>query len=675
MTVNISYLAGAGWQFFDDSGNVLSGGKLYTYLAGTTTPATTYTDNTGSVANSNPIILDAAGRVANEIWLDSNTTYKFVLTNSSDVLIATYDNIPAVLSPAELNSFKAALAGSNGSSLVGFISTGTGATARTVQSKLRDTVSVKDYGAVGDGLTDDLAKIQAAIDANPGRIILFPKGSYIISDALYVRSNGTILKGEGAQLNSTVINHTGITTNAVIFTDGASNSGIEDIYFYTNVKKSSGNAVVFTGGAYNCYARNIIVFYYYDAFAIVGGSFITIENCQCGYLLGSRGISFRGLSTALSFRAYVNNFYADNPYPGPINPSQVKAWTPITAYSLNDIVTANGAVWQCASAGTSGGGGPSGYPGATAQDVFTTSVLDGSVRWNFVCLASLYWITQDNYAYNLTIDNAVLSHGYTGLACLNTANLAASYPNWTNCWGLEISQPFSSGVLCNSGRGMQINGSLIQSSLGANGVDIIATYKGEIFIGGGTHIINNAHHGIYVEPGPKGTNIEGCFIGYNGPLAVGIYHGIIINPNTTDFIITNNTIGTFAGITGNQQGYGIAIAVGTSNRYVISGNSLIGNLISPLLDGGSGTTKNVTNNLGYNPSVQTLISITGSPFTFVNNFGAPIEVYITGGTVTNITVDGYPVAAATNVGFTVLQGSTAVITYTVIPLSAAYKIQ
>ena len=72
---NLSSFAGAGAQFFDDSGNPLTGGKVYTYAAGTTTPAATYTTSAGTVANTNPIILDAAGRTPNEIWLPVGVLY------------------------------------------------------------------------------------------------------------------------------------------------------------------------------------------------------------------------------------------------------------------------------------------------------------------------------------------------------------------------------------------------------------------------------------------------------------------------------------------------------------------------------------------------------------------------------------------------------------------------
>jgi len=96
MSVFLSPIGGAGWQFFNNDGTVLSGGKIYTYAAGTNTPKATYTTSAGNIAHSNPIILNSAGRVpTGEIWL-LTSTYKFVLNTSTDVLIATYDNISGI---------------------------------------------------------------------------------------------------------------------------------------------------------------------------------------------------------------------------------------------------------------------------------------------------------------------------------------------------------------------------------------------------------------------------------------------------------------------------------------------------------------------------------------------------------------------------------------------------
>jgi hypothetical protein len=87
-------VGGVAAQFFTNTGAVLTGGKLYTYAAGTTTPLTSYTTSAGNVACTNPVVLDAAGRVpgSGQIWI-LPVSYKFVLTDSNDVLIATYDNI------------------------------------------------------------------------------------------------------------------------------------------------------------------------------------------------------------------------------------------------------------------------------------------------------------------------------------------------------------------------------------------------------------------------------------------------------------------------------------------------------------------------------------------------------------------------------------------------------
>ena len=70
-------------QFFDSNGNPINGGKLFTYEAGTTTKLATYTDAAGSVAHSNPIVLNSAGRPTSPIFLQARS-YKFVLTTTGD---------------------------------------------------------------------------------------------------------------------------------------------------------------------------------------------------------------------------------------------------------------------------------------------------------------------------------------------------------------------------------------------------------------------------------------------------------------------------------------------------------------------------------------------------------------------------------------------------------------
>jgi hypothetical protein len=74
---------------------------------------------------------------------------------------------------------------------------GTGAVSRSVQSKLRDVVSVRDFGAVGDGVADDTAAIQAAITASPDAEVVFPSGTYKVVSAISLNGFGGIIRFSG----------------------------------------------------------------------------------------------------------------------------------------------------------------------------------------------------------------------------------------------------------------------------------------------------------------------------------------------------------------------------------------------------------------------------------------------------------------------------------------------
>ncbi len=303
MAVFLSPVGGAGAQFFDNSGNPLSGGKLYTYAAGTTTPQATYTSSAGSTFHTNPIILDAAGRVPNggEIWLTDSAIYKFVLKTSADVLLATWDQLTGVnsnfvnftaqtelqtatagqtvftladisYSPGTgsltvyvdgVNQYEGESYIETDSTTVTFVSglhvgaevkfttaiqtTGnavdasvvsytppfTGSVATTVEDKLAQTVSVKDFGAVGDWNgtqsvpgtgTDDTAAIQAAIDycLQNGAELFFPPGRYRTTAPLVIDRTfntedpinggmyGISLRGGGAASCQIASDHNGV---------------------------------------------------------------------------------------------------------------------------------------------------------------------------------------------------------------------------------------------------------------------------------------------------------------------------------------------------------------------------------------------------------------------------------------------------------------------------------
>ena len=85
-------------QVFDNYGEVLAGGFIYTYEAGTNTPLATYQDLAGNTANANPVELNSAGRAT--VRLTDGVAYKFIVKDSDLNTVLTLDNITVGASSA-----------------------------------------------------------------------------------------------------------------------------------------------------------------------------------------------------------------------------------------------------------------------------------------------------------------------------------------------------------------------------------------------------------------------------------------------------------------------------------------------------------------------------------------------------------------------------------------------
>jgi hypothetical protein len=187
---------------FDTNGAPRAGAKLYFYTTGTTTPLATYADSALVTPNANPVIADSAG-LFGEIFLTQTAVYKVVLKTSADVVVWTADPVPGGTTAADLTGLINAAAISNTVSeqqaivnKLQFIQAGAGAVTRTVRSKMREPVSVVDFGATADGSTDDKAAFSYA-DAFSGYLV--PPGTYAIASNLTITAAvqfapGAILK-------------------------------------------------------------------------------------------------------------------------------------------------------------------------------------------------------------------------------------------------------------------------------------------------------------------------------------------------------------------------------------------------------------------------------------------------------------------------------------------------
>ena len=167
---------------------VLSNATCTVYVAGTSTAATLYSDN-GITPLANPFLSSSTGQVA---FYAANGTY--------DLVVSKIGYLTVTISAIELDDLLAP----SGSNSVGYLPAGIGAVATTVQTKLRESVSVKDFGAVGDGTTDDTAAIQAAITAvkNTSKELFFPAGSYRVTSSLVMDAVGMSFIGAGGGGNA-----------------------------------------------------------------------------------------------------------------------------------------------------------------------------------------------------------------------------------------------------------------------------------------------------------------------------------------------------------------------------------------------------------------------------------------------------------------------------------------
>jgi len=429
-------------QFFTANGEPLVGGKLYSYAAGTTTPLVTYTDQAGTSANTNPVILDSRGEAS--VWLGTGP-YKLRLTSATDVDIWTVDDIYS-----EGSQSMQELLSSSGSSLVGFIADGTGAAYRTVQSKLRDVVSVKDFGAVGDGVTDDTAAIQAAINASAGfRSVYFPSGTYKVTSQITIANDRVMLHGDGSASKILFVP----TANAVCFLfDKGSTSSVQntirDLTFYSTDTTYTKTAIKLVDVS-QCIVENVrtISPHWYGN----GSIFL--------HVLG------RDSTTVTSVSAFADKPIRISPIPAP----HVAAGIGIDHFHFSDCYLGNTV---------------SANPLITIDDgvSLTHTTFDGYQAWvggNY----GLYWndTTSAGVSIGLHIENARWEQPFATGGYMLYINRTAAYLeqlNFSNCY---IGAASVNGAYLRTVRYFDVNNFVYGAALSAFDADSTCSF-GQVFV-------------------------------------------------------------------------------------------------------------------------------------------------------------------------------------------------
>ena len=221
MAISLSLYAGAGAQFFDNNGVPLNGGLIYTYGAGTTTPVSTYTDSSASTNNTNPIVLDSAGRTPAQIWLTAGASYKFVLQTSTGVLIKTDDNIYASY---ELTKEVGVTVGQGGNQIATNVAVGNTALDSNTTGTNNTATGYDALTANTDGI-QNTAVGASALDANTGGDYNTAVGYSALTTATTANYNTAV--GYRA-LNATLTGagNTGLGSDALLLATGANNTAI-----------------------------------------------------------------------------------------------------------------------------------------------------------------------------------------------------------------------------------------------------------------------------------------------------------------------------------------------------------------------------------------------------------------------------------------------------------------
>lgn len=178
-------------QFFD-GGVPAAGYLLYTYATGTTTPLASYQDQAGVVPNTNPIVLDAAGRC--KLWLSPTAEYRLLLTTVLGATVSGYpvDDVGGVstaLDDAALRADLASTAAGDGASMVGVEGGGTA----------QDAIDAYVYAASGADDTAALIARDTAAAAAGKSLIL--KGAITVSAAITFAAH--VRPSHGARITTT----------------------------------------------------------------------------------------------------------------------------------------------------------------------------------------------------------------------------------------------------------------------------------------------------------------------------------------------------------------------------------------------------------------------------------------------------------------------------------------
>lgn len=614
--------------FITGTNRPLAGGLMYTYKAGTTDPAKTYSDDSGT-ENTNPIQLDSDGQC--DLFLDDAVSYRIILKNSAGVTQFDKDRI-ASLGSTQVQSFNsiAALRLRSGTTIanaaktLGYYSAGDGGgnsfywdgtstatdNAGTVIKPTAvsgagrwlavDTSVIKfeQFGAKGDGSTNDYTAMQAALSAasSGSTIVLTPFETYKCNTGLSVPAS-VFLTGYNSTINFSASHLTGLT-----FADGGGIKGVKLVGAGNSSYNASGNAISCQGassaayvdaptilecefegwGAYGVYLKycnnavikhNRFIGIGYAAIAGLSCSYSCadynyIDDVSPGTSLNAYGIAWSRAQNSLAVDPRSTNCSANNN-----TIKNIPLWEGIDTHGGDTIQVNNNIISNCKV-------GIAMVP-ATASGVVNVApkncVISGNVIAGNSTDAAIKVVgasaggSVTEYATGCVISNNSVTGGGMATNSISGAILVYITKNIAISSN-TIAQPVISGIqLYNYNIGFNVTGNTIidphDDSITVPSCITAASSYNTGFIGGNTFVFENAALGTYVSTcsirfpsGPANNDVvigknalignDATHLNWNGASVAGInYTQMQSEQGTATLTITSGNSSGFVDVT------------------------------------------------------------------------------------------------------------------------------
>jgi hypothetical protein len=458
-----------------------------------------------------------------------------------------------------------------------FLQSGTGAVQRTVDNKLKDVVSVKDFGAVGDGVADDTAAIQAAIDSlsAQGGAVYLPEGDYLTTSAITVAKDRVSITGEG-YCSRIVCNNA--TSGAIVVKTPNEYTfffNLSDLQIRMSAASVTAGAALTLDGVTRAAVRNLYIDDGVIGIDIKGCSQLKVDNVHVIYEQSNGGLitgrrflrisetTHTGISSKHSGDVFISNF---NGRCGGVFYCE----TGIEINSGDGIWIDNFHIGNCTTA----------HMLIAANSTVKCAGIVVRGGWFDQSIATTYGLIITGSTPTINRDFLFKDCRFLGTDTgLNAIDIDGSAQN------IHIQD-------CDISR------------FGNAGINIRNTFTGSGFI--------------------VGNRIKDCSMSGAG-LASGITY-----PSSTVWAICDNYI------SGANHSRHIGIS-GVKTEAYINNNILAGPIVTSAMDKMTGTTISQANNVGFNPTGQETTAAGASPWTFTNTKGYPLQVFVHGGGAGTIT--------------------------------------